>query len=123
MWTRLLSRPLPEAPVLAQQLATPRPKTKQRATDQQGVCDIVAGVMEWQGVRREDWEQPQRTDYRMEPFKPPTWVVYPSPDKHLAMLKDASVDEWQAELNITADQLLRQLTTLAKGTHPSLQLP
>ncbi len=31
-------------------------KAKQRATDQQGVCAIVANVLERQRVEREDWE-------------------------------------------------------------------
>ncbi len=55
-------------------------------------------------------------DYRVEPLRPPTWVVYPPPCQNLATLKGVPVDEWRAEPDITADQLLRQLTTLAEGT-------
>ncbi len=52
-------------------------KAKQRATDQQGVRAIVANVFERQGVEPEDWERSQRTDYRADPLRPPTWVVRP----------------------------------------------
>ncbi len=66
-------------------------KTKQCATDQQGVRAMVANVLEHQGVKQEDWKQSQGPDYRVEPLRPPTWVVYPPPGQHLP------VDEWPAE--------------------------
>ncbi len=69
------------------------PKTKQHATDQQGVRAMVANVLERQGIEQEDWEQSQGLDYRVEPLKPPTWVVYPPPGQHLATLEGASVDD------------------------------
>ncbi len=73
--------------------ARPGPKTKQRTTDQQGVCDIVTGVLERQGVSWEDWEQPQRTNYRVEPLHPPTWVVHRPPGRHLATLEGAPMQD------------------------------
>ncbi len=54
-------------------------QAKQRATDQQGVHAMVANVLERQGVEPEDWEQSQGTNYRVEPLRPPTWVVYSPP--------------------------------------------
>ena len=42
-------------------------KTKQRATDQQGVCTIVASVLEHQGIEPEDWEKSQGKNYRVDP--------------------------------------------------------
>ncbi len=39
-------------------------KTKQHATDQQGVRAMVANVLECQGVEQEEWEQSQGLDYR-----------------------------------------------------------
>ncbi len=39
----------------------PDPKTKQSATDQQGIRNIVEGILESRGVGREDWEQSLRT--------------------------------------------------------------
>ncbi len=89
------------------------PKTKQRATDQQGVRAMVANVLERQGVEQEDWEQSQGTDYRVEPLRPPTWVVYPPPGQYLATLEGVSVDESPAELDIIPDELLRRLTMVA----------
>ncbi len=91
-------------------------KAKQRATDQQGVRTMVADVLEHQGVEREDWEQSQGPDYRVEPLNPPTWVVYPPPGHHLATLQGVSVDEWLAEPDITLDELLRWLITMVQGT-------
>ncbi len=91
-------------------------KGKQRATDQQGVCAMVANVMERQGVEQENWEQSQWTDYSVEPLRPPTWVVYPPPGQHLATLEGVPVDEWPAEPDITPDELLRWLTVMARGT-------
>ncbi len=82
-------------------------KAKQRATDQQGIHAMVVDVLEHQGVEREDWEQSQGPDYQVEPLKPPTWVIYPSPGQHLATLQGVSMDEWLAEPNITPDELLR----------------
>ncbi len=76
-------------------------KVKQCATDQQGVRAMVADVLERQGVEREDWEESQGTDYRVEPLKPPTWVIYPPPGQHLATLQGMSVDELLAEPDIT----------------------
>ncbi len=67
-------------------------KAKQRATDQQGVRDIVMNVLECQGIGQEDWEQSQGTDYRVEPLRPPTWVVYLPPGQHLSPLKGVAVD-------------------------------
>ncbi len=92
------------------------PKTSQRATDQQGVHSMVANVMKHHGARQEDWEQSQGPDYRVDPLKPPTWVVHRPPGQHLATLEGALVDEWRAEPEITVDELLRRLTMLAEGT-------
>ncbi len=92
------------------------PKTKQHATDQQRVRDMVAGVLECQGVSREDWEQSQKTDYRVEPLRPPMWVFHRPPGQHLATLEGAPVDEWCAVPDITPDRLFQQLTMLVKGT-------
>ncbi len=91
-------------------------KTKQRATDQQGVRAMVANVLECQGFEQENWEQSQGTDYRVEPLRPPTWVVYPPPGQHLGTLEGVLVDELPAEPDITPDELLRRLTTVARGT-------
>ena len=91
------------------------PKTKQRATDQQGIRAMVVNVLELQGVERKDWEQSQGPDYWIEPLKPPTWVIYPPPGQHLATLEGVSVDEWYAELDITPDELLKRLTVMARG--------
>ncbi len=71
----------------------PDPKTKPLTTDQQGVRNIVAGVLESQGVGREDWQQSLRTDYRVEPLPPPTWVVHPPAGKQLASTEGGPVDE------------------------------
>ena len=91
-------------------------KAKQCATDQQGVCAIVANVLERQGVEPEDWERSQRTDYRVDPLRPPTWVVRSPPGRHLATLEGVAEDEWQAEPDITPEELLRRLTVMARGT-------
>ncbi len=91
-------------------------KAKQRGTNQQGIRAMVANVLERQGIEREDWEQSQGTNYRVEPLRPPTWVVRPPPDRHLATLEGIPVDEWPAELYITPEELLRRLTTVARGT-------
>ncbi len=88
-------------------------KAKQRATDQQGVRVMVANVLERQGVEWEDWEQSQGTDYRVEPLRPPTWVIRPPPGQHLATLEGVPVDEWSAEPDITPKELLRWLTAVA----------
>ncbi len=93
-----------------------QPKAKQRTTDQQGVRAMVANVLERQGVEQEDWEQSQGTDCRVEPLKPPTWVIRPPPGQHLATLEGAPVDEWLAEPDITPEELLRRLTAVARGT-------
>ena len=82
-------------------------KAKQRATDQQGVRAMVANVLERQGMEPEDWEQSQGMDYRVEPFRPPTWVVYPPPGQHLSSLEGVAVNEWSAEPDITQGELLR----------------
>ncbi len=68
-------------------------KTKQRATSQQGIRDMVAGVLEGQGVSWEDWEQSLRTNYRVDPLPPPEWSVSVPPDQHLSTLEGASVDQ------------------------------
>ncbi len=91
-------------------------KAKQRATDQQGVRAIVANVLERQGIEPEDWERSQRTDYRVDHLRPPTWVVCSPPGQHLATLKGVAEDEWQAEPDITPEELLRRLTVMARGT-------
>ncbi len=70
------------------------PKTKQCATDQQGIHAIVAYVMEHHGVSQEDWEQSQKPDYRVDPLNPPAWVVRHPPGQHLATLKGALLAEW-----------------------------
>ncbi len=74
--------------------------------------------MERHGINQEDWEQTGVLGAGLlgGPFKPPTWVVHPPPGQHLATLEGVSVDEWQAELDITPDELLRQLTVVARGT-------
>ncbi len=77
---------------------------------------MVTNVLEHQGVEQQDWEQSQWTDYRVEPLRPPTWVVHPPPGQHLATLKGVPVDEWPAELEITPDDLLKWLTVMARGT-------
>ncbi len=82
-------------------------KAKQRATDQHGVCAIVANVLERQGVEPEDCERSHRTNYRVDPLNPPTWVVHPPPGRHLATLEGVSEDEWRAEPDITPDELFR----------------
>ncbi len=92
------------------------PKSKQHATDQQGIRAMVANVMECHGIDREDREQSQGPDYRVDPLKPSTWVVYPPPGQHLATLEGVLVDEWQAEPDLTPDELLRRLTAVARGT-------
>ncbi len=91
-------------------------KAKQRATDQQGVHAIVANVLERQGIEPENWERSQGMDYRVDPLRPPTWVVHPPPGRHLATLEGVSEDEWRAEPDITLDELFRWLTQLAQGT-------
>ena len=92
------------------------PKTKQCTTDQQGIRAMVANVLERQGVEQEDWEQSQGTNYRVEPLRPPTWVIRPPPGQHLATLEGVPVDEWPAEPDITPDELLRRLTVMARST-------
>ncbi len=92
------------------------PKTKQCATDQQGVRAMVTNVMEHHGVSQEDWEQSEKMDYRVDPLNPPTLVVRHPPGQHLATLEGAQAAEWRAELEITTDELFRWLTTLAEGT-------
>ncbi len=72
--------------------------------------------MERQGVEQEDWEQYQGTNYRVEPLRPPTWVIRPPPGQHLATLEGILVDEWSAEPNITPEELLRRLIEVARGT-------
>ncbi len=91
-------------------------KAKPRATDQQGVRDMVANVLERQGIEREDWERSLRTDYRVDPLRPPAWVVHPPLGQHLATLEGIPEDEWQAEPDITPEELLRRLTVMARGT-------
>ncbi len=91
-------------------------KAKQHATDQQGVRAIVANVLKRQGVEPEDWERSQRTDYRVDPMRPPTWVVRSPPGRHLATLEGVSEDEWQAEPDITPEELFMRLTVMARGT-------
>ncbi len=82
-------------------------KTKQCATDQQGVRAMVAGVLERQGVEPEDWERSQRPDYRVDPLRPPTWVVRSPPGQHLASWEGVSASEWRAEPDITPGELFR----------------
>ncbi len=57
----------------------PDPKTKQCTKDQQGIRDIVAGVLDSRGMGQEDWEQSLRTNSRVEPLPPPTRVVHLPP--------------------------------------------
>ncbi len=89
---------------------------EQHATDQQGVHAMVENVMERHGMDQEDWEQSQGLNYRVDPLRPPTWVVHPPPGQHLATLEGVPVDERQAEPDITPDELLRRLTAVARGT-------
>ncbi len=77
---------------------------------------MVANVLEHQGVEQEDWEQSQGTNYRVEPLRPPPWVIRPPPGQHLATLEGIPVDEWPAEPDITPEELLRRLTAVARGT-------
>ncbi len=77
---------------------------------------MVANVLEHQGVKQEDWEQSQGTNYRVEPLRPPTWVIRPPPGKHLATLEGIPVDKWPAEPDITLEELLRRLTVMARCT-------
>ncbi len=91
------------------------PKAKQCATDQQAIRAMVANVLECQGVEQEDRELSHGPDYRVDPLGPPTSVVHPPPGQHLATLEGVSVDEWHAEPDITQDELLRQLTEVARG--------
>ncbi len=91
-------------------------KAKQRATDQQYIRAMVVNVLERQGIEQEDWEQSQGTNYRVEPLRPPTCIIRPPPGWHLATLEGIPVDEWPAEPDITPEKLLRQLTTMARGT-------
>ena len=77
---------------------------------------MVANVLECQGIEREDWEQPQGTDYRVDPLRPPTWAIRPPPGQHLATLEGVPEDEWWAEPNITPEELFRRLTMMAQGT-------
>ena len=55
-------------------------------------------------------------NYRVDPLRPPTWVVHPPPGRHLATLEGVSEDEWRAEPDITPDELFRRLTRLVRGT-------
>ncbi len=91
-------------------------KARQCAPDQQGVHAMVANVHERQGIEQEDWEQSQGMDYRVEPLRPPTWVIGPPPGQHLATLEGVPVDEWPAESDITPEELLRRLIAVARGT-------
>ncbi len=91
-------------------------KAKQRATDQQGIRAMVAGVLERQGVDPEDWERSQGTNYRVDPLRPPEWVVRRPPGQHLATLEGVPEGEWRAEPDITPDELFRWLTQMAQGT-------
>ncbi len=91
-------------------------KAKQRATDQQGVHAMVAGVLERQGVEPEDWENSQRIDYRVDPLLPPTWVVRRPPGQHMDTLEGVPEEEWRAEPDITPGELFRRLTQIARGT-------
>ncbi len=77
---------------------------------------MFANVLEHQGIEREDWERPQRTDYRVDPLRPPTWVIHPPPGQHLATLEGVPEDEWLAEPDITPEKLLSRLTVVARGT-------
>ncbi len=92
------------------------PKTKQRATSQQGDCDMVAGALVGQGVSQEDWEQSLRTDYWVDPLLSREWSVAVPPGRHLPMLEGASVDQWRPQSVVTLDEYLRQLTLLAQVT-------
>ena len=92
-------------------------KTKQCTVSQQGVRDMVAGVLEGQGMSREDWERSLGTDFRMAPLLPPEWTVSAPPGRHLSMVEGALVDQWRPQHEVTPDELLRQLTRLAHGTH------
>ena len=77
---------------------------------------MVAGILERQGVEPEDWERSQRPDYRVDPLRPPTWVVRSPPGQHLASWEGVSASEWRAEPDITPGELFRRLTQLARGT-------
>ncbi len=98
---------------LTGQSPRPDPKTKQRVTTPQGVHNIVAGILESRGMSQVDWDQSLKTDYWVNPLHPLEWSVRKPPGMHLSTMEGASVDKWHAEPNVTADQLLRQLTQLA----------
>ncbi len=53
-------------------------KTKQRATDQQGVRAMVVNVLECHGIDQEDWEQSQGAGLPGGPFEA-TYLGRPSP--------------------------------------------
>ncbi len=55
-------------------------------------------------------------DYRVGTLHPPEWSVHKLPGMHLSTMEGAPVDEWHAVPDVTSDELLRQLTHLAKGT-------
>ncbi len=69
-------------------------KAKQHATSQQGICNIVAGVLEGQGVSQEDWGQSPRTYYQVDSLLPPEWSVSMPPGRHLSTLEGASLEQW-----------------------------
>ncbi len=91
-------------------------KAKQHATDQQGTRAMVVNVLERQGIEPEDWEKSQGKNYRVNPLMPPEWVVRCPPGRHLATLEGVAEGEWQAEPDITPEELFRRLTMLARGT-------
>ncbi len=76
---------------------------------------MVAGVLEGQGVSREDWEQSLEPDYRVDPLMPPEWSVSKPPGQHHSVVEDALADRWRAQPEIMLDQLLQQLDHFARG--------
>ncbi len=81
----------------------PDPNTKQLAMTQQGIRDIVPGVLENRGMSQEDWEQSPKTDYRVDPMPPPEWSVPKPPGTHLSTMEGEPVGEWCMEPTVTPD--------------------
>ncbi len=72
-------------------------KTKKNATSQQGIRDIAAGVLEVQGMSREDWEQSLGLNYRVEPLILPEWSVSKPLGQHLSTVEGAPTDHWRTQ--------------------------
>ncbi len=62
-------------------------KMKKCTMSQQGIRDIVAGMLGGQGMSREDWEQSLWTDYRVDPLLLPEWSVSEPLGRHLSAVE------------------------------------